>query len=213
MQMTLQNRNKALLIFPLSLLLLLPAISPAQSLGEVARQYRKEREAREKRGEVPIKVFTNDDIAGTAEPASVVESAQKVPAAQAGKQVTETTGNEAATASSSSSTPAVASSQESTKSKEYWKSRFKAARAALTHAKEEQTLVKDELQLLQIKQARALDPDRSRELNSEIDAKTIELESRRAATEKAQAALNKIEKEFKESGASQGWMDSGKEQN
>ena len=95
------------------------------------------------------------------------------------------------------------------KSKEYWQAKFKAVRAVLAHAKEEQTLVEDELRLLQIQQARELDPDRSRKLNSQIDAATIEIEARRAATEKAQAALDETEKEFKKSGAPQDWIQSG----
>ena len=51
-------------------LLMLGALLPrptvtirAQSLGEVARQYREELEERKKKGELPVKVFTNDDIA------------------------------------------------------------------------------------------------------------------------------------------------------
>ena len=92
------------------------------------------------------------------------------------------------------------------KSKEYWQARFKAARAALSYAKEEQAVVEDEIQLLRIQQARELNPDRSRELDSKINASTVELESKRAATEKAQAALDEIEKELKKSGVPQDWI-------
>ena len=99
------------------------------------------------------------------------------------------------------------------KSKEYWQARFKAARAALAQAKEEQTLVEDELRLLEIQQARELNSDRSKKLNSRIDASTAELESKRVATQKAQAALDEIKKEFKKSGAPQDWIQDDGEPN
>jgi len=76
----------------------------------------------------------------------------------------------------------------------------------LKQAREEQSLVEDEIRLLQIRQARDLNPDRSRKLNSKIDASTIELEAKRAATQKAQAALDEIEKKFKKSGAPEDWI-------
>jgi len=208
----LKNPNKALLIFLLALLLLVPVFSLSQSLGEIARQYRKEREAREKQGEIPIRVFTNDDVARTASPTSTDERAQPEPTTQKGKRVNPPSGNTVVTTSSESSAQPAAT-QDITKSKEYWQARFKSARATLLHAKEEQTLVEDELRLLQIQQARELDPDRSRKLNTRIDTKSIEVESRRAATEKAREALNNLEREFKESGAPQDWIDSGKDQN
>jgi hypothetical protein len=205
--MTPANHAKLSLVLLGALLLPVPATSSAQSLGEVARQYRKEREAREKKGEVPARVFTNDDIArmppiailGSSEQA---ETKPPAPSAPPGAE-----GGEAAAG------PAAAKAgkaEDGAKSKEYWQPRFRAARAALAHAKEEQTLVEDELQLLQIQQARELDPDRSRKLNGQIDASAIELETKRAATEKAQATLDNIEKEFKKSGAPQDWIQDGK---
>jgi hypothetical protein len=198
--------NAKLSLALLGVLLLPPPVAnSAQSLGEVARQVRKEREAREKRGEVPVRVFTNDDIARMP-PIAILESAHegetKPPAPS---QPSAATGGESA-APPSVARPGKAIGKQSGKSKEYWKARFKAARAALAHAKEEQTLVEDELRLLQIQQARELDPDRSRKLNGQIDASTVELETKRAAMERARQALEKLEKEFKDNGAPQEWI-------
>jgi hypothetical protein len=180
-----------------------PATASVQSLGEIARQYRKEREARKKKGELPVRVFTNDDIT-TMPPLTILESSPQEPPEPPTKQPVPsrphgTTGGERPAAQTGKA-------EGSAKSKEYWQARFKAARAALARAEEAQTLVEDELRLLQIQQARELDPDRSRKLNGQIDASSTELKSKRSATEKAQTALDKIEKDFKESGAPQAWI-------
>lgn len=195
-----------------------PAGVSAQSLGEVARQYRKEQEARIKKGEVPVKVFTNDDIARMFPPAMSDSSAQRAvnsagPAAPMPGQAAPPASPKAAggEAPAGSAAPQPPKTEDSKKSKEYWQARFKAASAALSQARAEQTLVEDELRLLQIQQARELDPGRSRKLNARIDRALIELEAKRAATEKAQAALDKTVEEFKKSGAPQDWLPSAKE--
>jgi hypothetical protein len=195
-------------IFPLlmlcPLLLLSPAVSQAQSLGEVARQYRKELKEREKKGEVPVRVFTNDDIARMPPIAIVGPSGGR--AAEPGTKRPVTSQQPSAEATVEPTPAKGGKSQGGARSKEYWQARFKAARAVLEHAKEEQTLVEDELQLLQIQQVRELNPDRKKILTSKIDASTIELEAKRAATNKAQAALDELEKEFKKSGAPEDWI-------
>ena len=190
-----------------ALLLRFPVTIPAQSLGEVARRYRKELEERKKKGEVPVKVFTNDDI-DRMPPISIVGPSEGRHPEPGPKQTT-TTQPPGTTVGQPSSAPTLekhGKTEESAKSKEYWQAKFKTARAALEQAKEKQTLVEDEVQLLQIQQARDLNPDRSRKLNSKIDASTIELETKREATHKAQAALDEIEKEFKKSGAPEDWI-------
>ncbi len=210
--MTPKNHRNISLALLGALLLLVPASSLSQSLGEVARQVRKEREAQEKEGKVPVKVFTNDDIARMP-PAATSDSSQQKPSTPAspappGKPPESAkppaTANGETSAGPSAAQPG--KTEDRMKSKEYWQARFKAARAVLAHAKDEQALVNDELQLLQIQQARELDPDASRKLNSQIDASTVEFETKRAATEKAQQALDEIEKEFKNSGAPQDWI-------
>jgi hypothetical protein len=204
--MTAANHTKLSLPLLVSLLVLLavPTTSSGQSLGEVARRCRKERDTRAKKGETPAKVFTNDDLARMPPIAIVKSSEQAGPKAPASSHPPGATGGKAPAGPARQS--GKAKTENGVKSKEYWQARFKAARARLAHAKEEQTLVEDELRLLQIQQARELNPDRSRKLNGRIDAANVELEAKRTATEKARQAMEKIEKEFKESGAPQDWI-------
>ncbi len=204
--MTPGTQAKLFLLISGALLLPIPEAMPAQSLGEIARQYQKEREAREKKGEVPVRVFTNDDIARMP-PLAIVESSRPPSTPETSRyKPSQPSGTSPAGTPPKASAAYPGKAEESVKTKEYWQARFKAARAALAYAKEEQTVVEDELRLLQIQQARELNPDRSRELNNKINASTIELESKRAATAKAQAALDEIEKEFEKSGAPQDWI-------
>lgn len=181
-----------------------PATGSGQSLGEVAQQSRKEREARKKKGEAPGRVFTNDDIARMA-PIAILKSSVQTPSPP---QTQPSSPQGASGSGAQPGTPAGSSGNEKDpgRSKEYWQSEFKAARARLAHAIEEQKLVEDELRLLQIQQARELNPDSSRKLNSQIDASTVELEVKRAATDQARQAVGKLEKAFKDSGAPQDWI-------
>jgi hypothetical protein len=205
------NRAQFPLALLTALLLPVPAIGSGQSLGEVARQYRKEREARAKKGEAPARVFTNDDLAGM-RPIAILESpgrAETKPPAPS--QPPGIPGGEAPAGPAAH--PGKAKAEDSARSKEYWQAKFKAARAVLAHAKEERTLVEDELHLLQIQQARELNPHRSRKLNGQIDAATVELEAKRAATEKARQAMETLEKEFRKSGAPREWIQEDKNSN
>lgn len=186
----------------------IPKTSSGQSLGEIARQCRKEREAREKKGEVPIKVFTNDDIARMP-PLAILKASMHAPSSPQTKPSAPPGSSTRGTQQGAPEGPS-GRGKSPGKSKEYWQARFKVARAHLTHAIEEQKLVQDELRLLQIQQARELNPDRSRKLNGRIDAATVELEARRAATEKARKALDEVEKEFKASGVPQDWIQKDK---
>ena len=90
--------------------------------------------------------------------------------------------------------------------REYWESRFKSARAKLARAREVQELTEEELKLLQIQQAReALNSDVVAELAQKIPAKQTEVDSARAATEKATQELEELQKEFAASGAPEEW--------
>lgn len=189
------------------LILFAPAVFPppgtsAQSLGELARKFREEREAREKKGEVPVKVFTNEDIARLSSSGAALSFKPKSTTASH-------TGPPKAQAPPAGSSPKSGKAQSALKSKEYWQARFKAARSALAHAKEEQTLVENELRLLQIQQARELNPGKSSRLSIRIDSRTDELKAKRAATENAQQQLEETENDFKESGAPQDWIQDG----
>ena len=209
--MTQTTHPKLVLVLLGGLLISVALTTPAQSLGEIARQYRKEREALEKKGKTPAKVFTNDDIARMP-PLAILKSSLREPAPAESKPSAPSPPPEAATSGAHAEAPAAPpeKAKNGEKSREYWQARFKSARARLAHAKEQQTLVQDELRLLQIQQARELNPDRSRKLNGQIDASTAELESKRAATEKAQRTMEQLQKEFKESGAPQDWIQDGK---
>jgi hypothetical protein len=91
------------------------------------------------------------------------------------------------------------------KTREYWQARFASARSELAKAKEAQQLVEDELNLLQIQQARALDPAAQGEVAQRIAAKRLEVDAAQAATATAQKNFDALERMFNESGAPQSW--------
>jgi hypothetical protein len=91
--------------------------------------------------------------------------------------------------------------------KESWQARFKLARAQLADARQRQQLAEDELNLLQIQNARALDPNVKADLTGKIKAKEGEVSRKRAVTEEAQKALDDLEKEFQASGAPDEWSE------
>jgi hypothetical protein len=91
--------------------------------------------------------------------------------------------------------------------KEYWQSRFKSARARLADAEERQQLAEDELNLLQIQDAREPNPNVKAELADKIKAKEDEVSGGRAATEEAQKTLEDLQNEFKASGAPDEWSE------
>ena len=93
--------------------------------------------------------------------------------------------------------------------KEYWQARFKSARARLAETQERQQLAEDELNLLQIQDARELNPNVKAELDGKIKAKEDEGSQARAATEEAQRALDDLLKEFQASGAPEEWSETG----
>jgi DNA repair exonuclease SbcCD ATPase subunit len=89
--------------------------------------------------------------------------------------------------------------------KEYWQARFKLVRARLADAEERQQLVEDELNLLQIQDVRALDPNLKAELDGKIKAKEDEVLQKQAATKQAQRDLENLQQEFQASGAPEEW--------
>jgi hypothetical protein len=167
----------------------------AQSLGEVAREQRAKREKNP-----PTKVWTNDNIPKVAriEPApSSPESAPPVPETAPPAAEGAPPGAPAA----SSEAPA----EDKKRTEEYWRGRFKAARAQLADAEERQHLAEDELNLLQIQETRELDPAANQALGAKVVAKSAEVDQARAVTEKAQKALDNLQKEFDTSGAPADW--------
>ena len=77
----------------------------------------------------------------------------------------------------------------------------------MADAKERQQPAEDELNPLQIPDARELDPNAKAELAEKIKAKEDEVSQRRAATEEAQKNLEDLQNEFKASGAPDEWSE------
>jgi len=190
--------------------------TPQQSLGDLARQLRQQQL---KAGLKTTKVYTNDDLPGhkpdeghaaalaasSTAAATASEQAQAQPeSAQAAKPTSESP--ETGQAAAKPEKP-----EEKIETKEYWQGRFKAARAQLADAQERQQLAEDELNLLQIQDARALDPTVKTELAGKIKAKQDEVSQKRAATEEAQKTLEDLQSEFKSSGAPDEWSETESE--
>lgn len=179
----------------------LPLVAQSQqqdSLGDVARQLRAQHAKDAKRA---TKVFTNDNL----------------PAPVFGEPVTKmlpTPENTSPPAQAKSVTPPtseVASNKEAEapedkeKTRDYWQERFRAARRDVARAKEQQQLSEDELNLLQIQQAREMNSIAKEDFTAKVQAKQTEVDVNTAATEAAQKALSDLEKEFKDSGAPEDW--------
>jgi hypothetical protein len=168
-----------------------------QSLGDFARSER----ARRAQGRQATKVYTNDNLPQTATIAETAPSAQ----AATEKPPAPVESAETGAQPSSAAAPGKAS-EDKRKTKDYWQGRFKAARADLDHAQEELRLSEDELRLLQIQEARELDPQAKTKLSDQVASKQAEANSMRQGVDKAKQALADLEKEFEESGAPQDWM-------
>jgi len=184
--------------------------APQQSLADFARQARQEQA---KAGPKTAKVYTNDNLPGGKrdEGHEAASGASSTPAATASEQAqAERNAREAvkqANQAPEPGEPAAKSEKPEGKkeTKEYWQARFKSARAQLADAQERQQLVEDELNLLQIQQVRALDPDAKTELAEKVKAKEDALSERRKESEQARKALQDLQKEFQASGAPEEW--------
>jgi hypothetical protein len=195
-----------LIVVGLSAALPLLAKAEQESLGDFARQLR---EQREKESKKPGKVFTNDNLPARPPWDEGPTAASGLPEAPAGEQKSNPT---QPTTKPSSPEPAEEKSsvgpespEKKIKTRDYWQARFKEARGKLARAREEQQLVEDELNLLQIQQARELDPNAKQALDAKGRDKQAEVDTKRTATDAAQKALNDLEREFKESGAPEDW--------
>jgi uncharacterized caspase-like protein len=173
---------------------------PPDSLGDVARQLR---EQRDKEAKKATKIFTNDNLPA---PASW-EAVSSSPAPPANPSTpTETTsklGTPPPPGKTSSKPPE--SPEDQAKTRDYWQSKFQAARREVAKAKEMQQLSEDELSLLQIQQVRELDPNAKADLTAKVQDKQSEVDVNKATTEAAQKALDDLEKAFEDSGAPDDW--------
>jgi len=94
------------------------------------------------------------------------------------------------------------------KTRDNWDAEFAAAREALAKAREKQQLAEDELNLLQIQEARTLEGGAKAELGAKVQTKQSDVEDCKRATQEAEQALAALEKAFRESGAPRDWHDS-----
>ena len=186
--------------------------APQQSLGDLARQLRQQQL---KAGPKTTKVYTNDNLPArpsneTRAAASEMSSSPALSSSEKA-QVERGSSHAAGETSKAPETGQAANEPGKPENKqgtmEYWQSRFKSARARLADAEERQQLAEDELNLLQIQDARELNPNAKAELADKIKAKQDEVSGSRAATEEAQKALEDLQDEFKASGAPDEWSE------
>jgi hypothetical protein len=186
--------------------------APQQSLGDLARQLRQQQP---KAGQKTTTVYTNDNLPARPpdETRAAASGMSSTPAiSSSDKAQAEPDSSRAATETSKAPERGQAANEpekpENKKgTKEYWQSRFKSARARLADAEERQQLAEDELNLLQIQDAREIDPTAKAELADKIKAKENEVSGSRAATAEAQKTLLDLENEFKASGAPDEWSE------
>jgi len=186
--------------------------APQQSLGDLARQLRQQQL---KAGLKTTTVYTNDNLPPRPpdETRAAASGKSKTPAkGSSDKEQAEPDSSHAARQTSEAPETGQAANEsekpENEKgTREYWQSRFKSARARLADAEEHQQLAEDELNLLQIQDARELDPTTKAELADKIKAKEDEVSVGRAATEKARKTLEDLQTEFKASGAPDEWSE------
>ena len=178
----------------------LPAQSQQPSLGDVARQIRAQRDKDAKKA---AKTYTNDNLP-TRPPEEVAapKPAPDEPAATAGQGASKPAAP-TTSAEGNSQTPESPQSQPGTR--EYWQAKFRAARKDLAQSKELQQISEDELNLLQIQQAREMNSSVKADLTAKVEAKQSEVNINRATTEAAQKTLDDLEKAFKDSGAPEDW--------
>ena len=175
-----------------------------ESLGDVARQVRQERQKAPK----PAKVFTNDDIPPAVAPASGPGSEKPAEGEKTKESAAQPPSPETAPEKGTSES---GPSEAAMKDRVYWQAKFKTAREALAKAKEEQQLAEDELNLLQIQQARdfsaaaTFDTTAKDQLDAKIRDKQSQVEAKKAATEEAEKTLDALDRAFKESGAPEEW--------
>ena len=186
--------------------------APQQSLGDLARQLRQQQL---KAGLKTTTVYTNDNLPARSpdETRAAASGMSSTPAISASEKAqAERDSSHAATQTSraretgqAANEPEKPGSKKGTK--EYWQTRFKSARARLADAEERQQLAEDELNLLQIQDAREPNPNVKPELADKIKAKQDEVSGSRAATEEAQKTLEDLQNEFKASGAPDEWSE------
>ena len=184
--------------------------APQQSLGDVARQLRQQQL---KAGSKTTRVYTNDDLSGQKAEGGFV-AAPVPPSAPVTTAPSQTSAETESPQAAKPASQAPGSTEAATPSKktgdrpeEYWQERFKSLRAQLAEAEERQQLVEDEVNLLQIQAARALNSDAKTVLAGQITSKQEELSQKQAITSEARKSLEDLQSEFEASGAPEAWSE------
>jgi hypothetical protein len=186
--------------------------APQQSLGDLARQLRQQQL---KAGRKATRVYTNDNLPARPpdETRAAASGKSSTPAINSSDKAKAEPDSSHATGETSKATETGQAANEpqkpenEKKTREYWQSRFKSARARLADTQERQQLAEDELNLLQIQEVRELNADAKTELADKVKAKTDEVSQARAATEEARKALQDLQDEFQASGAPEEWSE------
>jgi hypothetical protein len=200
-------RTKGLKFGVLVLVLGLPiALGAQESLGDLARRFR---EQREKSAKKAVKVYTNDNL--PARPPGEGPSASAGISTEAGAKATASSSTQGELSEASQKgaegqeSEKAATPEDKKKTKEYWQGKFKPLRAQLARAQEEQQLCEDELNLLQIQWVRALEASAKADFEAKVKAKQEEVDGKRSDVDKLKKQLEDLEKEFRESGAPEDW--------
>ena len=165
------------------------AVAAEQSLAEAARQAKQQREKETKK---VVKVFTNDNLPPPAPWETVTPSPEVAKSTPKSEAEPETKAKEA-------------DSADKKNSREYWQGKFTAARNEVASAESAQRLAQDELSLLQIQQAREIDPNVQSQVATKIEGKQAEIATLKTRVDKARQALDDLQKEFDASGAPADW--------
>lgn len=177
------------------------SLGAQQSLGDLARQLREQREKSPKKA---VKTYTNDNLPARPPGEGPTASTGMSTEAEA-KANPPSTAEAAGKTAEGQESEKTGSSEDKEKTKEYWQGRFKALRGQLAKAQEALQLTKDELNLLQIEDARAIDPNAKTDLDAKVRAKQGEVDTNQAAVDKVKKQLDDLEKEFADSGAPEDW--------
>ena len=175
------------------------AMAGEQSLAEAARRARQQRE---KEGQKAVKVYSNDNLPPPAPWETPTPSPVVAKATAESEAGAESKSKEAAPAASE---PETEKSGDKKKTKDYWQEKFHATRSELASAESAQRLAQDELSLLQIQQAREIDPDVQSQVATKITAKQAELVELQTRVDKARQAFDDLQKAFEASEAPAEW--------
>jgi hypothetical protein len=193
---TLRKVTRVSAITALSIALPLLALPQQESLGDLARQ---QREQRQKEGKKATRVYTNDNLP-THPPEDRTPKEPAIPVSASEDKTNPSPPSTAEKKGSERPSP-----ESNTQTKDDWQARFVEARRNLSHAKEQQQLAEDELNLLQIQEVREIDPATKQGLTAKVQAKQSDVEVVTATTAAAQKDLDDLEREFKDAGAPDDW--------